>query len=217
MIFLIRRAVKRLKKVGYKTDLATLNEEGECKFVAIADAQVTQYRTKGILLERPSLLMGVKQWLQETFQKNKRVFAAIETEEGKILFLLFHPDDLKDIVAGDDADALLEEASLDSGFATDRGLSVLTSDNTVVKKGSHEDIYFFGHDVLSEHVYCFQPKSSVIKFRKDSFEIKLVIDENNQHSKDNMEATEKWMAADILTLKQNSPEMSMTESLKVEK
>jgi hypothetical protein len=215
---LIRRALKRIKAKGYKQSLAELNMDADgdedCKFVAVAHCELAVFVTTGIVLKRPALLSTLREWVSQQMGRNKRLFVALENPEnkGEYIFLLFKPQDLDDILLSTDAD-LLQGGNLDTGFSTDRGVSILTSNNTVVKKGSHEGLYFGNlrattspHD--EQHVYVFQPHSKARALRTASFEIKFIDgnDSDDAQSKANMEATEAWIETTILPLEHNSSE-----------
>jgi hypothetical protein len=98
----------------------------------------------------------------------------------------------------------------------------LTSNNTVVKKGTHEGLYFTKYHaaqddiVAAEHVYVFQPHSKTRTLRTASFEIKFIIGNDNDddaQSRANAEETEKWIEFTILPMEHNT---NVQESLQVE-
>jgi hypothetical protein len=183
IVMLIRRAVGRLKAKGFKQSLAELNapEDGDhcdCKFVSLAHCELAVFHTRGIILKRPALLAGLKDWVSQQMGKNKRIFVALENpeKENEYIFLLFKPQDIGEIISTENGKDLLEGANVDTGFSTDRGVSILTSNNTVVKKGSHEGLYFSSKrqagdvvDAEEPHVYVFQPNSKTRTQRTASF------------------------------------------------
>jgi hypothetical protein len=175
--FLIRRAVKRMKDIGYNLNLEELNKDGEPpKFLAVADVEVTTKAAMGIT-GRPSVLMVLKEMLRSALGRNKRVFVAVETSEGKVVFLLYEPQ-----TEGRDDDDLLEGATLDTGFATDRGISVLTAENTIVK-----------HKEGCKDIFVFDPNEQ-FRLKRQSYEIKIVVNSANEHSEANAAATTVWLA-----------------------
>lgn len=99
------------------------------------------------------------------------MLVAIETAEKEALFLSLYPTEQEGVSDKE----LLEGATLDTEFATDRGVTLLTAANTVVKRGQEDGIFVF------------EPTSSSSKKKKkkkDTFEIK-VVDSANPHSKSN--------------------------------
>jgi hypothetical protein len=179
VVFLIRRAVKRVKAIGYKLDLEELNKEGPPKLLAIVDVEVTTKATMGIT-GRPSVLMPLKEWKKSALGRNKRTFVALETAEGKVIFLLLEPK-----IISDDSDdlLLLEGAKLDTGFARDRGISVLTAENTIVtQKVGCEDVFVFE---------C--TEKCRLKPKRESYEIKVIVDPANGDSQANAFATIAWL------------------------
>jgi hypothetical protein len=176
-IFLIRLAVKRVKDIGYKHDLEELNKECPPKFLAIDDVEVTTKATMGIT-GRPSMLVPLKEWAKSTLGRNKRTFVALETSEGKVIFLLLEPEAI-----GDDSDTLLAnlDHTLDTSFATDFGISVLTAENTIVKKKEG-----------CEGVFIFEP-TEPFRWKRQTYEIKVIVDPANEHSQANAAATIAWL------------------------
>ena len=167
-----------MKTFGYKLNLEELNKDGEPpKFLAVADVEVTTKAAMGIT-GRPSVLMMLKEKLQSAMGRNKRVFAAVETSEGQILFLLYKPQ-----VKGRDDDALLDGATLDTGFATDKGISVLTAENTIVrqKEGCND-------------IFVFEPTEH-FRLKRQSYEIKVIVNPGNEYSEANAAATTSWLSA----------------------
>jgi hypothetical protein len=172
-VVLIRRAVKRLKAIGYKLDLEERNKESPTKFLAIDDVEVTTKATMGIT-GRPSMLMPLKEWTKSTLGCNRRTFVALETSEGNVIFLLLEPE-----VMSDDNDML--HATLDTSFATDFGISVLTAENTIVKKKEG-----------CEDVFVFEP-TETFRWKRQKYEIKVIVDPANEHSQANAAATIAWL------------------------
>lgn len=174
VVFLIRRAVKRIKAVGYKLDLEELNKEFPPKFLAIDDVEVTTKATMGIT-GRPSVLMPLKEGIKSTLGCNRRTFVALETSDGKVIFLLLAPEVIRD----DNNEMLL--TTLDTSFATDLGISVLTTENTIVtKKEGCKD------------VFVFEP-TETFRWKHQAYEIKVIGDPANENSRANSAATIAWL------------------------
>jgi hypothetical protein len=182
-IFLIRRAIKRIKAIGYNHNLENLNKDGEPpKFLAVADVEVTTKIARGIR-GRPSVLMALREKLKSAMGRNKCVFAALETSEGQAIFLLYKPQ-TKGCCSSSrcDDDALLEGATLDTGFATDRGCSVLSAENTIVKQKEG-----------CKDIFVFEPNQQFL-LKRQTYEIKIVVNSANEHSEANAAATTAWLA-----------------------
>lgn len=184
-ILLIRRAVKRIKAIGYNLNLEKLNKDGEPpKFLAVADVEFTTKVAMGIT-GRPSVLVALTEKIKSAMGGNKRVFAALETSEGQAIFLLYKPQ-TKGCCSSRcyrcDDDALLEGATLDTGFATDRGISVLSAENTIVKQKEG-----------CKDIFVFEPNQQFL-LKRQTYEIKIVVNSANEHSEANAAATTAWLA-----------------------
>jgi hypothetical protein len=178
VVFLISRAEQRVKTKQYNLDLEELNKEFPPKFLAIDDVEVTSKAAIGIT-DRPFMVISLIERTKSALGRNKRTFVALETAEGKVVFLLLEPEVIRD----DDNDKLLVggATSLDTGFATDRGTFVLTAENTIVKrKEGFEDVFIF------------EP-TETFRWKRPRYEIKVMVDPANEHSQANAAATIAWL------------------------
>lgn len=134
----IRFAIKTLKKHEFNSNVKELTgDEEDIEFKALAPCKVVQQRNVGIT-GRPSLIGMLKEGIRKAIGHDKNVFVAFNSKKsGETYFLLLKQADLPE-----GTDNILEGASFDNGFASDRGLNVLTAETTAVKQAEADDNQF---------------------------------------------------------------------------
>ncbi len=157
----IRFAIKTLKKHEFNSNVKELTgDEGDIEFKALAPCKVAQQSNVGIT-GRPSLIGMLKEGIRKAIGHDKNVFVAFTSKKsGETYFLLLKQADLPE-----GTDNILEGAAFDNGFASDRGLNVLTAETTAVKQAEADDNQFL----------LYPPPSSRIK--RDTFHLTFVVDD----------------------------------------
>jgi hypothetical protein len=123
LVFLARKAIKKLKEKKFMGDLEELNSGcDDLKYLVVAEVKVDKEADVG-LFGRPSFLLKGKAWLLDKLGRNRRVLAVVQTEDGTVLFLVLQPSEM------DEEEPEISEEQIDAGFATGRGFSVITSAN----------------------------------------------------------------------------------------
>merc|ERR1719203_645638 len=118
--------------------------------------------------------------MKSTLGREKRIFLAVENrKENEIYFLVVHKYESDDEI---EEDFLLNEASIDNGFRSKRGTSILTYKNTKVSQG----------DDANE--FLFTPVSSDNgRLLHNQFNIKLIENPSNKYSESNLKQSRDYL------------------------
>jgi len=85
-VFLIRRAIKKLKERNFEAGaIETLNagqDTSECHFLCLAKAKVKTYTKVGIT-RRPGILSSLATAVKDYFEKNVRIVAVVQNPKGE--------------------------------------------------------------------------------------------------------------------------------------
>jgi|UniRef100_A0A7S4LG75 hypothetical protein len=158
LVFILRRAIGAVKKWGYKLNLECLDPHDDAEYLAVAPVEFHRSAAVG-LTGRPSLVLEAKHLAMSVLGLEKRLLLVMRTKEGVTFFLVIQPEELDDTSCD-----LLEEASLDFGFATDRGISVITLNNSQIFANASDP-----------NAFVFKPTDGGFVFR-DEFHFRVLED-----------------------------------------
>ena len=164
-----RLAAKHLKKKSFNANLAEMNDgEVECRFVCILNAKIHDTKEHGVLIKRPGLITMAKEAIKSATGRDERVLAAFEAGDETVLLML-KPKDLS--LDEDSNPAELDQSLVDYGFASAKGMDVVTLATTEIHL---ED----GHFTLEpesgrrtvRHIYAVTPDEASNEFEAQSWE-----------------------------------------------
>ena len=186
---IIRKAILRLQGYNFNSSLEELNKDCEgFEILAISRCKVTRHKTKGLILKHPAPLATTGDFLKGAAGSNKGVFVALKTDKGEVLYLIFKEEDLDKIIGSDNAEGLFKDNKLDKSVAAERGLAVMTADNTTVTR-----VETRGKEDAKRTTFVLTPYEPIHSKRRITYTVTLTPADEDEDAQAQQQETVAWL------------------------